>query len=239
MKMKDLDVISTDWGNGCKALFNLTDLIARPVKFLEISHVDYWGFDLNYSETSSLEDCRVMCLEDEACVAFTYWNQGDERRCFTKYTLFNGYRSPNFQGSTFLKLPENLPVPESGTVILNRSNFVCPENVTEIMVGSPYDGKTRNKLIWVYLYSFCAAVGVFEVFAFVLGWWALFSKHGIPASIENGYCMLFSQFRSGWVLCSASLPTHCPADVKDTETTLVQSPASTLAHSLVGRRLLA
>nr|GMD93581.1 hypothetical protein Iba_chr14fCG8820 [Ipomoea batatas] len=39
------------------------------------------------------------------------------------------------------------------------------------------------------------------------------------------------------MLCLAT--THCPADVKDTETTLVQSPASTLAHSLVGHRLLA
>nr|GMC88389.1 putative receptor protein kinase ZmPK1 [Ipomoea batatas] len=188
---------SSDWRKGCKALFNLTDLIAQPVKFLEISHVDYWGFDLNYSETSSLKDCRDMCLEDEACVAFTYWNHLDERRCFTKNTLFNGYRSPDFQGSTFLKLPENLPVPESGTVILNRSNLVCPENITEIMVGSPtmYKEKTRNKLIWVYLYSFCFAIGGVEVVAFVLGWWVLFSKHGIPASIENGYCMLSSQFR--------------------------------------------
>ncbi|XP_031126961.1 putative receptor protein kinase ZmPK1 [Ipomoea triloba] len=188
---------SSDWGKGCKALFNSTDLIAQPVKFLEISHVDYWGFDLNYSETSSLKDCRDMCLEDQACVAFTYWNHLDERRCFTKNTLFNGYRSPDFQGSTFLKLPENLPVPDSGTVILNRSNLVCPENITEIMVGSPkmYKEKTRNKLIWVYLYSFCFAIGGVEVVAFVLGWWALFSKHGIPASIENGYCMLSSQFR--------------------------------------------
>nr|GMD92189.1 uncharacterized protein LOC109176041 [Ipomoea batatas] len=39
------------------------------------------------------------------------------------------------------------------------------------------------------------------------------------------------------MLCLAT--THCPADVKDTETTLVQSPTSTLAHLLVGHRLLA
>nr|GMD34162.1 putative receptor protein kinase ZmPK1 [Ipomoea batatas] len=38
-------------------------------------------------------------------------------------------------------------------------------------------------------------MGGIEALVVVLGWWALFSKHGIPASIENGYCMLSSQFR--------------------------------------------
>nr|GMC86607.1 hypothetical protein Iba_scaffold36189CG0010 [Ipomoea batatas] len=39
------------------------------------------------------------------------------------------------------------------------------------------------------------------------------------------------------MLCLAT--AHHPADAKDTETTVVQSLASTLAHSVVGRRLLA
>nr|GMC81705.1 putative receptor protein kinase ZmPK1 [Ipomoea batatas] len=46
-----------------------------------------------------------------------------------------------------------------------------------------------------WLPSPSTAVGVIELLVFGLGWWALFSKHGIPASLENGYCMLSSQFR--------------------------------------------
>ncbi|XP_031126960.1 putative receptor protein kinase ZmPK1 [Ipomoea triloba] len=188
---------SSDWSRGCKALVNQATLVTLPVKFLEIPHVDYWGFDLNYTQPFSLEDCRKLCLEDRRCVAFSYRRNG-EGKCFTKSTLFNGYRSPDFPGSIFIKLPRDLalPVPESGIVILNRSNLVCTEDAAEILVGSPsmYEEKPK-RFRWIYLYSFCSAFGVIELLVFLLGWWALFSKHGIPASIENGYCVLSSQFR--------------------------------------------
>nr|GMC90063.1 putative receptor protein kinase ZmPK1 [Ipomoea batatas] len=179
---------SSDWSRGCKALVNQATLVTLPVKFLEIPHVDYWGFDLNYTQPFSLEDCRKLCLEDRRCVAFSYRRNG-EGKCFTKSTLFNGYRSPDFPGSIFIKLPRDLalPVPESGIVILNRFNLVCAEDAAEVLVGSPsmYEEKPK-KFRWIYLYSFCSAIGVIELLVFLLGWWALFSKHGIPASIENG-----------------------------------------------------
>ncbi|XP_019162326.1 PREDICTED: putative receptor protein kinase ZmPK1 isoform X1 [Ipomoea nil] len=181
-----------DWSRGCKALFNITSLVTQPVKFLEISQMDYWGFDLNFTKPFSLEDCKNLCLKDHNCMAFAYRRNG-EASCYTKNTLYNGYRSPDFPGSIFLKLPRDFPVPESGhPMILTRSNFVCSNSSKQLPLKYEVSSK---KVRWVYLYSFCSAVGVIEILVFALGWWALFSKHGIPASLENGYCMLSSQFR--------------------------------------------
>ncbi|XP_031127023.1 putative receptor protein kinase ZmPK1 [Ipomoea triloba] len=181
-----------DWGRGCKALFDIATLITKPVKFLEISQVDYWGFDLNFTKPFSFEDCKNLCSKDHNCLAFAYRRTG-EASCFTKGTLYNGYRSPDFPGSIFMKLPRDFPVPESGhPVILTRSNLVC-SNSSELL---PLKYEVSSKKVrWVYLYSFCSAIGVIELLVFGLGWWALFSKHGIPASLENGYHMLSSQFR--------------------------------------------
>ncbi|XP_031126962.1 putative receptor protein kinase ZmPK1 [Ipomoea triloba] len=183
---------SSDWRGGCRAVFNETALMAEPIKYLEISQTDYYGFDLNNSQMS-LEDCKALCREDDRCRAFTYRKIG-EAKCYTKSVLYNGYRSPEFQGSTYLKLPRNLALPESNSAILNHSDVVCPVIVEQVLARSHYERKTR-KVRWVYLYSFCSALGGIEALVVVLGWWALFSKHGIPASLENGYRMLSSQFR--------------------------------------------
>nr|GMC85715.1 regulatory protein NPR3-like [Ipomoea batatas] len=181
-----------DWSRGCKALFNVTSLVTQPVKFLEISQVDYWGFDLNFTKPFSFEDCKDLCLKDHNCMAFSYRRNG-EASCYTKNTLYNGYRSPDFPGSIFLKLPRDFPVPESGhPVIFPRSNLVCSNSSEQLPLKYEVSSK---KVRWVYLYSFCLAVGVIELLVCALGWLALFSKHGIPASLENGYCMLSSQFR--------------------------------------------
>jgi hypothetical protein len=48
---------------------------------------------------------------------------------------------------------------------------------------------------WVYLYWFVSAIGAVEILIFVLGWWFLFRGHGVSASLEDGYCVLSSQFR--------------------------------------------
>ncbi|XP_019162331.1 PREDICTED: putative receptor protein kinase ZmPK1 isoform X6 [Ipomoea nil] len=181
-----------DWSRGCKALFNIATLITQPVKFLEIPQVDYWGFDLNFTKPFSLEDCKNLCSKDPNCMAFAYRRTG-EASCYTKGTLYNGYRSPDFPGSIYMKLPRDFPVPETGhPVTLTRSNLVCSNSAENLTLTYEVSSK---KVRWVYLYSFCSAVGVIELLVFALGWWALFSKHGIPASLENGYHMLSSQFR--------------------------------------------
>ncbi|XP_060202050.1 putative receptor protein kinase ZmPK1 [Lycium barbarum] len=187
---------ASDWSQGCRPVFSSRSLInPKHVKFVEVPNVDYWGFDLNYSRSFSLESCRTLCLEDPSCRAFVYRLNG-EGTCYTKGTLFNGYRSPGFPGSVFLKVPMNLNASASGLLILDEGTK-CGSSPEDVLFGSPsmyvMDFK---KVKWIYLYVFCSTLGGIEILFFVLGWWVFFSKHGIPASIEDGYKMVSStQFR--------------------------------------------
>ncbi|KAI3474418.1 hypothetical protein Pfo_029279, partial [Paulownia fortunei] len=153
----------------------------NAVKFLEIPHTDYYGFDLNTTRTVTLETCRDMCLEDF-------------RFCFVKSALLNGYASPDFPASIYIKVPNSVEATKPD--ISHASSQTCGSSEAEILVGSPsmYDFNSR-RVRWVYIYSFAAALGAIEMMFILLGWWFLFRKHGVPSSVEAGYRMITSQFR--------------------------------------------
>ncbi|KAJ8550995.1 hypothetical protein K7X08_000365 [Anisodus acutangulus] len=191
-------VNASDWSQGCRPMFRSRSLFdSEHVKFVEIPNVDYWGFDLNATVSFSLGSCKALCLDDPNCRAFVYRRNG-AGTCYTKGILFNGYRSPGFPGSVFLKVPMNLSTSESGHLILDHgADGKCGSSSEDVLFGSPsiyvMDFK---KVKWIYPYLFCSTLGGIEILFFVLGWWALFSKHGISASIEDGYKMVSStQFR--------------------------------------------
>lgn len=110
---------------------------------------------------------------------------------FTKSALFNGYRYPNFPGTTYLKVPIGTKTPNSSTT---TSLATCRD--TTIMVGSPskYES-SRKKVKWVYLYSFTIAIGVGEGFLFLLGWWLFYGRNVFLTNLEEAYQIISSQFR--------------------------------------------
>ncbi|GMH28953.1 hypothetical protein Nepgr_030796 [Nepenthes gracilis] len=181
---------STDWGKGCKPKFERT---CNDSHFVELIHVDYYGFDLNYSQAISLQQCRQLCLGDCRCQAFSYRLTG-QGLCFTKSSLFNGYKSPAFPGIIYLRLPKEIQATEPTN--LNVSGHVCSSNVinTPEVLPSYYTNNRRST--FVYLYSFAAAIGAFEILILVLGWWLLFRKQGVPNLVEDGYRIISNQFRS-------------------------------------------
>ncbi|KAK3040492.1 hypothetical protein RJ639_028777 [Escallonia herrerae] len=183
----------SDWNQGCKPIFNRTCSDSQ-VKFVEVLHTDYYGFDLNYSNGAiSMEACRDLCLGDCRCEAFSYRLTG-EGLCYTKSALFNGVQTLSFPGSIFLKLPTTVEASE--TRVLLGSNALCESSAAEVLLGSPTMYDTVIKRVrWVYLYSFALAIGVIEAFVIVSGWWFLFRKHGVPSTVEDGYRMISSQFR--------------------------------------------
>ncbi|KAL2509616.1 G-type lectin S-receptor-like serine/threonine-protein kinase [Forsythia ovata] len=181
-----------DWIAGCKPTFKEA-LLSSPVNYLEISQTDYFGFDLDFQPDFTLEACRELCSGDSRCNAFTYrtWGEG---HCYVKSALFNGIMSPDFPGSTYIKLPRSVQV--SKPSIFHGSNITCDSREVEILVGSPSMYDIHRRIVrWVYIYSFCGALGAIELIFIVLGWWLLFTKHGVPASVEAGYRMISSQFR--------------------------------------------
>ncbi|KAM1271778.1 hypothetical protein ACFX2I_032657 [Malus domestica] len=179
---------TSDWKEGCKPMFNRLYLRSQQVKFVQIEQVDFYGFDLNYSEPTTFENCTNLCLDDIRCEGFSY--RIKEAKCFTKSALFNGYKSPNFPGSMYIRLP--LSVKTSLPVNLNASN-TCRKNVTKV-VPSMY-GSTARRVKWVYMYGFAFAIGALEVLFIASAWWLLFRRHSAAAPTEDGYHIISSQFR--------------------------------------------
>ncbi|KAM1271784.1 hypothetical protein ACFX2I_032659 [Malus domestica] len=183
---------TSDWKKGCKPMFNRSYSRSQQVKFMQIEHVDFYGYDFNYSELTSLKNCRNFCLDDFRCKAFTYKKTG-KGECFTKSALFNGYKSPNFIGSTYIKVP--LSVETSLPVNLKASD-TCRKNLLRVVVGSPsMYGNTVKRVRWVYLYSFVFAVGALEVLFIASASWLLFRRHSAATPTEDGYHVISSQFR--------------------------------------------
>ncbi|KAI3697570.1 hypothetical protein L6452_30663 [Arctium lappa] len=183
----------TDLTQGCKPTFNKTCDNSTRFGFLGLPHTDYYGFDLNYSSFISFEACRDICLGDCSCEAFSYRVTG-EGLCFTKSALFNGFQSPNFPGTIYLKVPIGIEKPGS-VPILASSKPTCVD--TTIMVGSPfmYASLKNKKVKWVYLYSFALAVGVVEALIILLGWWLFNGKNELLVNLEYGYHMISNHFR--------------------------------------------
>lgn len=183
----------SNWSSGCKARFDRTLLNSRKVKFLEIPHTDFYGYDLNSTRQVTLEACKNMCLDDFRCQAFSYRLLG-QGFCYIKSALLNGYASPEFPASIYIKLPGNVTAGKPD--IFHASSLECGSSDAEILVGSPsmYDFNSK-RVRWVYVYSFASALGAIELAFIVIGWWFLFRKHGVPATVEAGYRMISSQFR--------------------------------------------
>ncbi|KNA15643.1 hypothetical protein SOVF_096260 [Spinacia oleracea] len=180
----------SDWSQGCRPKFRRR---CSDSEFVEISHVDYYGFDLNFTRPASFEDCRNICLEDCRCQAFSYRLTG-EGICFTKSVLFNGFKSVSFPGSIYLRIPRSAQT--SIPAFLNVSRLDCGSGQGRIVVlPNTYD-TTNQRFNWVYLYSFAIVIGTVEVVLLIAGWWFLFRKHGLSGSLEDGYRAISNQFRS-------------------------------------------
>ncbi|KAH6806247.1 hypothetical protein C2S51_031078 [Perilla frutescens var. frutescens] len=183
----------SNWNAGCNPAFNQTLLLSQKVKFLQVPHTDFYGFDLNTTFPVTLETCRDMCVQDFRCLAFSYRLLG-QGFCFIKSAMLNGYAAPEFPASIYIKIPDS--VEPSKPEIFHASSQICGSDDEELLFGSSsmYDFNSK-RVKWVYIYSFGAALGVIELVFVLLGWWFLFRKHGVPASVEAGYNMISSQFR--------------------------------------------
>ncbi|KAJ4969595.1 hypothetical protein NE237_002694 [Protea cynaroides] len=180
-----------DWNKGCKPLFNQSCNQTQEVRFLMLPQTQFYGYDLIYQSSVSFNTCMNLCLESCYCQAFIYGLAGDGQ-CYGKDALFNGYRSPNFPYSAYLKLPKSLNT--SVYSASNGSDPTCGSIRTETPLGS-YVYTQSGTTTWVYLYSFALAIGAIEVFFASFGWWFLFRRHGVPTSVEDGYQAIASQFR--------------------------------------------
>lgn len=182
----------TNWISGCKRKFNQNCSVSQTLKFVELHHTDYYGFDLYYNKSNSFEQCKEACLKDCLCEAFSY-RLGGEGLCFTKSALFNGFSTPNFQATIYLKLPSNFETPQLATLI--GSNPICSSKDEILNSTSPVYQSNNKRGRWVYLYSFVAVIGFVEAIFIITGCFFLFGKTDASALMEDGYRAISSNFR--------------------------------------------
>ncbi|XP_073009175.1 putative receptor protein kinase ZmPK1 [Typha latifolia] len=171
----------TDWRKGCKRMFNFSCDRPEQLRFIELPHSDYWGFDRKYNSSVSLRYCWNLCKEDCNCKAFHYRSGS----CFTKILLFNGRTSIDTPGSIYLKVPNSFKIPKS------------PAHASEVETGgsSHVYKRKSGRTTWVYLYLFVSAFGLIEVLFVASGWWFIFRREEKPTLLEEGYKVISSQFR--------------------------------------------
>ncbi|KAL5227602.1 hypothetical protein ABZP36_015867 [Zizania latifolia] len=192
-----------DWTKGCRPLFSIENCsqgAAPPppeqFKFVKVPKTDFYGFDVGYNESITFRQCRYLCLENCLCAAFTYRLDG-EGKCYQKGRLFNGYTSPKYRVSIYLKVPPYFNVSTPRVVAANAAGLFCRPNDTVVKVSADVYGKgPRNSTKWGYLFVFASVLGVLDLLFIATGWWFLSSKQSIPSAMEAGYRkVMTSQFR--------------------------------------------
>ncbi|XP_010256777.1 PREDICTED: putative receptor protein kinase ZmPK1 [Nelumbo nucifera] len=183
-----------DWNKGCKPKFTRTCNQTQQFKFVELPYTDFWGYDLDYQEQSSLEHCRELCRAKCSCEAFVFGLNG-VGACYTKASLFNGRKAPSFPGTIYLKLPKSLDTSEPSNLTI--SDLTCGFSKVGNQVGSSnmYGKDNKGRTRWIYLYSFIYAIGAIESLFIASGWWCLFRRNKVKISMEDGYRAISSQFK--------------------------------------------
>ncbi|KAK1291094.1 putative receptor protein kinase ZmPK1 [Acorus calamus] len=104
----------SDMSKGCNQTFTVSCPATRNnTKFLKLTQVDFYGYDLNYTARTSRRNCKHSCLRSCNCKAAMYREDGTGN-CYQKALLLNGRHSPNSKGGTtfYIKIPKDFNSPE-------------------------------------------------------------------------------------------------------------------------------
>uniref|UniRef100_A0A0D3ESB4 Receptor-like serine/threonine-protein kinase n=3 Tax=Oryza TaxID=4527 RepID=A0A0D3ESB4_9ORYZ len=171
-----------NWSKGCRPTFSYNCGKER-YKFIEIPQTDFYDFDLGFNQSISFEECQNICLSTCSCIAFSYRLTGTGV-CYPKGLLFNGYKSPAFPGTLYLKVPYSTNLQASST----QSALTCSPGSQEIATPSDHPR-------WLYFYIFPGVFGALELIFILTAWWFLSIRNDIQNSAEGGYMMIRNQFR--------------------------------------------
>ncbi|CAL4948251.1 unnamed protein product [Urochloa decumbens] len=128
-----------NWNKGCRSKFSKScngSYKPEDFEFIKLPHTDFYGYDVTYNQSVSLEGCQKTCLEICSCSGFTY--KTGPGLCYTKDILFNGYSYPSFPGDNYIKLPKNLGI--STSLVSRKFRLTCNRDIPEIVEGSAMDG---------------------------------------------------------------------------------------------------
>ncbi|XP_027077252.1 putative receptor protein kinase ZmPK1 [Coffea arabica] len=178
----------TDWTYGCEPDFHLSCNDESASGFLQLLHVEFYGFDLTLIPNISFEACKNECLKYCECKGVQYKFNIDigYYQCYPKTILFNGYRSQNFPDPMFIRLPKvDLTTVENPN---QDVNLQCASVVTPL-----YRTYKRKKQDWMKPYLWCTlGVGSFEIICALA---YLFKTRKHSDSRIQGYLQVATGFR--------------------------------------------
>ncbi|GFZ10214.1 lectin protein kinase family protein [Actinidia rufa] len=95
----------TEWSLGCEPDFSFS-CNGSEFGFIHLKHVEFYGYDIMFYSNYTLESCKNECLKRCDCYGFQYKFDyvNHYYLCYTKSLLLNGYRSPGFGDSFYVKL---------------------------------------------------------------------------------------------------------------------------------------
>ena len=147
------------------------------------------------------EECENLCLGLSQCKGFQhrFWQPDGVFICFPKTQLLNGYHTPGFTGSIFLRLPRNSPLSlsDSENPINYNNGFVCGgSNGGLKLLDRPYVEEEENDSVKLLL-CFVTALGGIEVACIFLVW--CFSFRNKNRKLHSGVD------KPGYVLAAATV----------------------------------
>ncbi|KAA8537803.1 hypothetical protein F0562_027617 [Nyssa sinensis] len=165
----------TDHSYGCVPDFNLS-LKEGEVEFVQLRHVEFYGYDIRKIENYTLERCEKECLQANACLGFQYkfetWN--GYYSCYPKTRLLNGHRSLGFSELMYIKLPKtNLSYYKP----VREFRLDCPDNSRAHELDRTYKKNEENGSLKVILW-FAYGLGGFELICILSVWLYLSIRSG-------------------------------------------------------------
>ncbi|XP_018820750.2 putative receptor protein kinase ZmPK1 [Juglans regia] len=181
-KMKNL----TDWSNGCESEFQLS-CSRNESSFLLLPRVEFFGYDYGFFPNYTFDECKNLCLQLCNCIAFqfTFYREDGSSDCYPKTRLLNGYRSPDFPGDLYLRLPENNLL--SYTNSIQDFKLVCSSKGT-VQLDRTYKRSPDNRIVKFMLWFACGVGGVEIICIFLV--WCLSSRTQQASNVDKQDCLV-------------------------------------------------
>ncbi|KAJ9536217.1 hypothetical protein OSB04_un000603 [Centaurea solstitialis] len=183
-----------DPSSGCEPEFKTTCL-EDECDFIELRHVEFYGYDVRLYGNYTIGDCKQDCLRDDTCLGFQYGfgfkkNSGTFYYCCIKNSLQNGYELGH-DYSMYIKLPKRL-VSSFKQKTDGKSSFTdCPPPMLTTITRSYKEDNDIKPLGFIMVFG--CVIGLIEIVCIVVFWW--FSTKRSSKIDQSSYFPAATMFR--------------------------------------------